>query len=1372
MVNLIKQVKRAKKGVTKEVNRAQKAALKRGIVDRNEDDMGMGGLATKEFQKSVEEQYKMTEKKRKLKRLRKLKRQKANADANKFKQGEEVLSTNVKNPFDTLEVGELVSRMVKPLEIDVRSIGGTLLHDSASGNANNRTNILLKEDEKPTGGIPKKESLNASSTQKFYNECLFCTRVGKFDITGGDAFIVDDILVTGAKKVAKKAKNKLRYMCIIRSTNYTLMTRNRNSGTSRARNAVDDDEDDLEDDELLGDGGVGNDYDTMFNPEDEDHNDQAIAAGGQVNDPIKPKSDVGNPKNKKKDSLYAKKPTTQQELNNEISSFPYIVFLALHADGTCPDFRRIMPLSQLTSIVGPTEADVGVGGKRVNQVVKLAFKTGETVTFDLSVGYYHDPTHDNMGDAPTNTLQNEMHSGVDNTNLKTDTFLWSLLQIHAILCTSVVEQYLATNSSDHANKSVALPFLSTHNIDKAELQYSSTINHFLSGSPILCALLERQRTRQGDPNNAVEILDDIEDELGEKTAEEVDGMAYDMMMGNYSRYALFTTPEEELYAEEILNATPWKDYDNVGSSEGCHDMIDPTYTHESLTVLLQRKMRDLEAEACRRLIAWEDEKDEDNNDTSFTSALSRNDSVDAMSLMKLADTLENLDVELNSMEKWLEERSKAIAPLTKDCHNIEEENRQLKQQQESFQKLGEQLYQILHGLEIPTEYEKILRNPKSVLILDSTTGHVDIFQSEGGVRQIHEAGRALFTALQKANDDKFVFLYAIGKQAQGLLVLAKSFSDSIARIVVQLMEHLASSHISDLEMGKIAKDDSHTTMVKKLRDTQKRFHGSLLLCFKMVEVLYLLHQELLVPMRDAYAALVVEGILSKKRMKRYFSSLPFRQSGRAQPQTMDMKEYHSIAYGDSQNFPSVNAEDVKLALTEILPVIAREAYFVAVIFGPPADKLLDGREKKRNFEATKKAVDRSSTWFRYYMYRVCGITQTISTTGKEKAEKEGFNGNPMLALISSIHLNEAMENYIDKDKKGGVQSLSLAYTRATIFDLRKKVDKEWSSWVEEQIKWIRSHHGVPANGKRAGVFESFSKFPAYLDHVVLCCKRSYKQQKNNGKPAAALPSISKIKFVSYYLQKLAGELFASLHECAERETTDQQYAANVMRMENSYFFIQSIKHRGSDLISLFEKQLSAANTICKKSTDAYLGWMVKREFKALHNLFSNISRIRKDVGDADVPIHVPKATFIKTLAKECNREILKDKIKIIYSRMEKHLSDSSGLLPVTWKALVKVLYEWFGRWEKLSNSCYSYTLEPSAVDVVRIAKAAAGSSAPSTNNANAGVGGSHRENGNVASGASGQPNGARVDNYQNGVMNGGEKPALSKRPSGSIKVDV
>ncbi len=331
------------------------------------------------------------------------------------------------------------------------------------------------------------------------------------------------------------------------------------------------------------------------------------------------------------------------------------------------------------------------------------------------------------------------------------------------------------------------------------------------------------------------------------------------------------------------------------------------------------------------------------------------------------------------------------------------------------------------------------------------------------------------------------------------------------------------------------------------------------------------------------------------------------------------------------------------------------------------------------------------------MSRICGIASEADAEGKK------VDADPMLSLVASILLNEAMDGYIDRQKKGGDHSLSLAYVRATILDLRKKVDKQWVAWVENQIKWIQTNPGVPATGKRAGIFLSFSRFPSYLDHVMICIKA--------GRPSDQVPNLSKIKVVAYYMQKMAGALFNSLHECAERDTTDKQYAANVMKMENSYFFTQTIKHRGPELTELFQKQITAASSICKQSTDAYLGFMIKREFKALHTLFANISRVRREVGDADVPIHVPRSTFEKTLAKECSREMLKEKIGTVYYRLEKHLSEAGGLLPVAWKALVKVLYEWVGRWEKLSKTCYNFTLEPSASDVVRIAKQAAGISA-------------------------------------------------------------
>ena len=50
--------------------------------------------------------------------------------------------------------------------------------------------------------------------------------------------------------------------------------------------------------------------------------------------------------------------------------------------------------------------------------------------------------------------------------------------------------------------------------------------------------------------------------------------------------------------------------------------------------------------------------------------------------------------------------------------------------------------------------------------------------------------------------------------------------------------------------------------------------------------------------------------------------------------------------------------------------------------------------------------------------------------------------DPMNFLVTSILLNEAMDNYRDRQKKGGNHSLSLAYVhvRAINLELRKEVD--------------------------------------------------------------------------------------------------------------------------------------------------------------------------------------------------------------------------------------------------------------------------------------------------------------------------------------------
>jgi hypothetical protein len=1077
-------------------------------------------------------------------------------------------------------------------------------------------------------------------------ESLLCIKCKSFELTGTDRISLSCLEnpTTYAKHKrslglfgkGSKGRNKLHYVILARSSNRPLMPSSRtNDQKGTARRSV-----------------VDAGYDKMFAPGDDD--------GLGVIDETKDEYDgvIGG----EDDELEGENAADDQQRRDgggefgypEISSFPALVCVTLNSDGANPDIRKLIELDQLTTVQDVTAT-----------VVQLAFQNGDTVRFDFS---------------------EDDEARVVEAGLVKERFIWSLLQVHAMLCVSVVERSsLANTNALTSTVRALLPPLNIRNLDRAELQYVATVNNFLKNDETLCALLDRQRVLARDKGDMP--LNEAGEGAEEKSGDIRDGMTYDLMMGNFAtRVAIFHSADERAEAEEILNSTEWTL--SLSSDEGA-----AATAAERLSLVLQRRMRDLEAETCRRLIAWEDEKHFSVTGQAGLFAQSANrDTVDALSLAHLFTTLESLDKELIEMEDWLEDKVLAIKPLTDDCRDIEEENRQLEQQWKSYDLLGSEMRRLLKGLVIDEELELILGNPASALVYDEA-GNIQVEESEVGVDRVYDAGKALQEATEHAEKAGGLHLRAVSERVEALAQASEFFCTSLAQIIVTIMEQFKTEVVAASDHGKVSKSDTHSMIAKKIRDTQRKFQSSLLGYIKLIEVMALLSPKLLPAIRDAYSEMVAEGILMKKRMKGYFQALPGRNAAYLNNASKDLKDYSP--YEPGSNEMTVNAEDIKYSLSELLPVVAREAYFTAALFGL-SSKAKDGREKKRNFEAAKKSVDHSTQYFRYYIQRTCGIVEE-----NEKDPNIRDNADPMLSLVASIHLNEAMENYIDREKKGGDHSLSLAYVRATILDLRKKVDKQWVAWVEQQIEWIRGNPGVPANGKRAGIFPAFARFPCYVDHILLCCRE--------GRTDSFTPDLASIKVVSYYLQKIATALLESLRICSEQETTDQQYASSVMQMENSYFFTQSIKNRGGEITALFQKQITKANAVCKSSTDAYLGWMIKREFKSLHALFSNISKIRREVGDRDVPMHVPKATFIRTLTKESNRETMKEKIAIIYSRMEKHLSEEGGLLPVAWKALVKVLYEWFGRWEKLSSQIYKHVLEPSAVDVVRIAKAAGAS---------------------------------------------------------------
>ncbi|KAL7566922.1 hypothetical protein ACA910_008645 [Epithemia clementina (nom. ined.)] len=1143
----------------------------------------------------------------------------------------------INDPKDMDSVGRFVARLVlPPLKVDTNSIGGASLE---------------------------------SYPPKMKQETLLCYRCQQFESTGNETVTMSALQYpsqyTSHKRrlgllssVGTKARNKYRYVIIARSSNSPVIPEaasliSLHDGKASPRNDTGEIEEGGDEESNRGD------YDTMFAPEDESE----IEADGDS-------STGSHPPNS---ATAAKRPTTLAATGeskdalapeeDEASSFPVLICMTLNSDGSAPDVRKLIPLDQLTTVQNLQST-----------AVQLAFRSGDTIRIDFG---------DRDGD----------EDKAAERSMDKERFIWSLLQIHAMLCTAVVER--ASHMAGTRDR-IYLPPLNVRNLDRAELQYVATVNGFLGESEVLQKLLDRQRRYiEEDGPSSAGITTTTAKGSEKVELEEMDSLAYAMMMGNFNtRVSLFQSENEKKDAEEVLNSTEW-----TKNSLPKEETTAVVSVAEKIGLMLQMRMRDLEAETCRRLIAWEDEKHYSSSGGAkvMSNPFDDRETVDALALASLFKMLDSLDQELEQMEYWLQERAAAIKPLTDDCAGIEEENRQLEQQWKSYDMLGLEMKRLLQGLEINAETEKVLKNPASALSYDSD-GRVMVKESEEGIEKIYRAGKALLEAIEYPKKSGGMHLKAVNERCDHLDEITKGYCTALAQIIVTVMEQYKTDVVAESDHGKVSKNDTHSTIAKKIRDTQKKFQSALLGYIKPIEVLAALSPDMLPALRDAYAEMVSEGILMKKRCKGYFQALPGKNAAYMNRAGKDIKDYVPFEVSREEG---VNAPDIRGALSELLPVIAREAYFTSALFGSNT-KDHDGREKKRNFENTRAAVDNASQHFRYYINRSCGINSDDSS-GKATAEMS-VKGDPLLNLVASICLNEAMESYIDHEKKGGDHSLSLAYVRATILDLRKRADKQWVVWVEKQMEWIRSNDGVPPSGKRAGVFPSFARFPCYLDHVLMCCRE--------GRDEDYVPDMAHIKVINYYLQKLAATLLESLKDCATRESTDKEYASDVMQMENTFFFTQSIKQRGPAISDLFGKQVTKANAITKESTDAYLGWMIKKEFTALHELFTKLSKIRKEYGDKEVPEHVPKQLFVKTLTKEASREVLKERITSMNTRMGKHLSEEGGLIPVAWKALVKVLFEWFGRWEKLSSSIYKHKLDPGALDVVRIAKAAGGGSKP------------------------------------------------------------
>lgn len=94
----------------------------------------------------------------------------------------------------------------------------------------------------------------------------------------------------------------------------------------------------------------------------------------------------------------------------------------------------------------------------------------------------------------------------------------------------------------------------------------------------------------------------------------------------------------------------------------------------------------------------------------------------------------------------------------------------------------------------------------------------------------------------------------------------------------------------------------------------------------------LLQPDFLESIRAGYSVLVSNGILSKKRMKTYFHSLPMRSCAGIVSVSCELKEYNNASFKAGSGalhsgengfrMRPVKSKDVEMTLNEILPLVS------------------------------------------------------------------------------------------------------------------------------------------------------------------------------------------------------------------------------------------------------------------------------------------------------------------------------------------------------------------------------------------------------------------------------------------------------------------
>ena len=246
-----------------------------------------------------------------------------------------------------------------------------------------------------------------------------------------------------------------------------------------------------------------------------------------------------------------------------------------------------------------------------------------------------------------------------------------------------------------------------------------------------------------------------------------------------------------------------------------------------------------------------------------------------------------------------------------------------------------------------------------------------------------------------------------------------------------------------------------------------------------MQTLTILKPQLVPALRKGYSESVKLGLYGGKGVSGYFKCAGILTS--AHSHVTDLKDYpsttlRSLTQGSDTSVASTDkdfgarerGDKLEDALGDLLPLITREGFFVSALFSLETDsgENVSAAEASRNADAVSSCVEKGIEMIEQELDKLVGCSET-----------EG--GGVVSNLIGSQKLEEAIAR-LEAGASGEGEKTAINF----LGKLRSRAELCWRSWLNEQIMWVSQSVGVPLNGKRAGVMQSFSKYPSFVYRVL------------------------------------------------------------------------------------------------------------------------------------------------------------------------------------------------------------------------------------------------------------------------------------------------